>query len=251
MIDMKIVEDVDLREGLIKKRKEMIKKIIIFASGKGGVGKSTISAHSAYLLSKYNKVGVLDLDLHGPSIPFILRASNLEIQESKEGIIPPTRNNIKIMSIDIFAKGRGVPLRGENKKEIIKDLFAITNFGKLDYLIIDMPPGTGDEFITILELAKGIEKVVFITIPTLTSWQVTKRAIEIGKMMDCEISGVIGNMGPDLIDMKKECEKLSLPFLGTIKYYNFIVDKPLNELLNSRYLKELKKILENSNLHLK
>lgn len=236
--------DADLRDGLIKKRNNSVSNILVFTSGKGGVGKSTISAHAAYILSKDHDVGILDLDLHGPSIPFILKAGKMDMEESKNGLVPPKSGKVKIMSMEIFAGDKGLPFRGENKSDIIRDMYAITDFGKLDYLIVDTPPGTGDEFLTLLELFGKREKIIFISMPNNTSWNVTRRAINVAAAMHANILGVMGNMSKDLIGMEDRCGSLSVPYLGNIGYHPGIVDKSPSGITDAEYFDELGKVIE-------
>lgn len=244
---MEILESgVDPRDSLVSMRLESIKRVIIFASGKGGVGKSTISAHTAYLLSKNYNTGILDLDLHGPSVPFILGFEGSEIEESENGIIPPLVNGIKVMSLDIFMKGKGSPLRGNSKYETIRDLFSITNYGELDYLIVDMPPGTGDEFLTAIEIFRKKGKMIFITAPSMISWQVTRRAMDLAKGK-INTAGVIINMGKSET-IVNECKKVRIRYIGNIDYYAYILDNGIQNLENSEYFKKLKKLLIDSGI---
>jgi|YelNatPaOPRAMG01_1025707.scaffolds.fasta_scaffold32350_4 ATP-binding protein involved in chromosome partitioning len=244
---MEILETgIDTRDSLISVRLDSIKRIIVFASGKGGVGKSTLSAHTSYILSKNYTTGILDLDLHGPSIPLILGLNQYMVKESQDGIIPPEKNGLKIMSLEIFMRGRGSPLRGNSKYDIIKELFSITNFGQLDYLVVDMPPGTGDEFLAALEIFGNKGEMIFITAPSIVSWQVTRRAIEIarGKIKE---SGVIINMGKSET-IHEECKKLRIKCLGNIDYYPYVIDGSIENLEKTEYLKKLNDILMNSNI---
>lgn len=236
----------DLRDGLIRKRKGTIRNILIFTSGKGGVGKSTLSAHSAYILSKKGKVGILDIDLHGPSIPNILGTGELDFEESKNGLIPAKWNSIGIMSMQIFAGERGLPFRGDSKSDIIRDMFAITDFGGLDYLVVDTPPGTGDEFMTSLEMFSGSEKLIFISMPNSTSWKVTKRAIDVARAMNANLGGVVGNMGRDQMGLQQECNSMGIPYLGSIGYFPEIIDRSPEEISQSPYMNELEKIISES-----
>lgn len=233
----------DLRDGLIRKRKHSIRNILIFTSGKGGVGKSTLSAHSAFILSRNRKVGILDIDLHGPSIPNVLKTGDLDFEESKNGLIPAKWNNIKIMSMQIFAGERGLPLRGDSKSDIIRDMFAITDFGELDYLVVDTPPGTGDEFMTSLEMFRGSEKLIFVSMLNSISWKVTKRAIDVARDMKAKIGGIVGNMGRDQMGLEQECEYMGLPYFGTIGYYPAIIDRSPEEVSRYPYMTELEKIV--------
>ncbi len=229
--------EIDPREKMIEERLAKIGKIIIFSSGKGGVGKSTISAHTAYIASKNFKVGILDLDLHGPSIPFILGMDSVKIKESENGILPEDWKGIKIMSLDLFMQGLASPLRGNSKYEIIKEMIAITDFGDLDYLIVDMPPGTGDEYLAALEIFRRKGEIVFITAPSIISWQVTRRAVEIARNQ-IKIKGVLINMGKN-DTINEECRKMRIKCLGNINYYEYVIDGKIENLIGTSYFREL------------
>ncbi|MGC9138231.1 MAG: P-loop NTPase [Thermoplasmata archaeon] len=240
---MEILETgVDPRDSLISANLDRIKRVIIFASGKGGVGKSTISAHTAYIMSERYKTGILDLDLHGPSIPFILGLRDYNVKEGEKGILPAQVDGIKVMSLELFMKGKGSPLRGNNKYEIIKELIAITDFGDLDYLLVDMPPGTGDEFLAVLEIFRKNGQIIFITAPSMVSWQVTKRAIEIarGKLI---ARGVIINMGRNE-SIVEECKVMRIRCIGSIDYYPYIVDRNVGELKDTDYFRSLRELFQ-------
>ena len=238
----------DLRDGLISGRLEEIGRVLLFASGKGGVGKSTLSASTAYLLSSRGRVGVLDLDLHGPSIPALFGIASSSFRESREGLVPAKVDTIHVMSIDSFVRGRGLPARGARKAETMKEMMAITNFGPLDTLVVDLPPGTGDEFLTALEMFRGKEEIVFVTQPSMLSWNVTKRALGIAVAMKSGIAGVIQNMGRPLRQIEKDCSKMGVPVLGSIGYHGSISDRPVSRLRGSAFMRELKNVLEAASL---
>lgn len=240
---MEILEtEVDPLYSLISQRLESIARVIVFASGKGGVGKSTISTHMAYLLSKKYRTGILDLDLHGPSVPLILGITDGRIKEGENGIIPPALNALRVMSLGIFIGGRGSPLRGNSKNEIVREMFAITDFGDLDFLVVDMPPGTGDEFLTALEIFRMKGEMIFITSPSTVSWQVTKRAIDIAKGR-IRNGGVIINMGRN-DSIVEECKRTRIKCLGNIEYYPYVVDGTISYLEKTEYFGRLNEIVE-------
>ncbi len=238
----------DLRDGLIRRRLGDIGRVLVFTSGKGGVGKSTLSASTAYILSTEGSVGVLDLDLHGPSIPLLFGARRCSFREGRNGLVPSKVMGIPVMSMEMFARGRGVPVRGERKEETLKDLMAITDFGPLDTLVVDLPPGTGDEFLTALEMFRGKERVLFVTQPSMVSWSVTRRAVEIAKGMGSSIGGVIQNMGHCSKRIEKECASMHVRHLGSIGYHRSITDRPAGELKGSAFMRELRKLLQGSSL---
>ncbi|MFO7868521.1 MAG: Mrp/NBP35 family ATP-binding protein [Bacteroidales bacterium] len=147
-----------------------IKKIVLVASGKGGVGKSTVAAGIALSLAKEGKaVGLLDADIHGPSVPALFNIDNKYPQtvekNEKTHIIPYERNQIKIMSLGFFVKDKqAVVWRGPMVSNVLQQLCNDTDWGELDYLIVDTPPGTGDVHITLLQ-QYNISGVVLVTTP--------------------------------------------------------------------------------------
>jgi len=147
----------DARVSVIEKRLKNIKRIISVASGKGGVGKSLVASSLALNLSKKGfKIGLLDLDLYGPSSHIILGVKDVFPKEEK-GIIPPNVHGINFMSIVYFTEDKPSPFRGIDISNIIIELLAITQWGSLDFLIIDMPPGMGDETLDVIRLIKKSE----------------------------------------------------------------------------------------------
>ncbi len=243
-----MTEGTDPRDGLIRRRLEDTGSVVIFSSGKGGVGKSTIAACSAYLMAGSRSVGILDMDIHGPSIPALFGARGTGFRESRDGLIPARVENIPLMSIDMFAGGRGLPVRGAGKVEALKDMLAITNFGPIDMLVVDMPPGTGDEFLTALEMFGDRCSVLFVTQPSALSWNVTRRAVEIALEMKSDIAGVIQNMGKRSGRISSDCSRMHVPSLGAVGYHSSVGDRTVRELRGSAFMRELKKVLENASL---
>ncbi len=154
----------DVRTSVIDKRLGKIKRIISIASGKGGVGKSLVAASFALSLSKKGyKVGLLDLDIYGPSSHIILGINDFSFPKEEKGILPHEVSGIKFMSIVYFSQDKPAPLRGTDITNVIIELLAITLWEELDYLIIDMPPGIGDETLDVIHLIKKSEFVVIST----------------------------------------------------------------------------------------
>lgn len=235
-----------LRDPRIEAAKRMmsrVKRILCFVSGKGGVGKSVLSSASALLFSSSGrKTGLLDLDFHGPSAHTILGA-RVGFGENR-GIIPHEFNGIKIMSIVPFAGRKPILWRGSDISQSILELLAITRWGELDFLVIDMPPGTGEE---ILETSKILERgeFVIVTTPSLLSIETVKRLILALKELEVEISGVIENMG-DGNKAKKLSREYKIRFLGNVRYDENLekaIGKP-NKLLKTKISKDLQKILQ-------
>lgn len=227
---------------------EHIGRVVLFMSGKGGVGKSTLSAAAAYLLSSEGSVGILDLDLHGPSIPMMFGVRKGMFRESRTGLLPAKIGGIPIMSMDMFARGKGMPLRGYGKVQTMIDMMAITDFGPLDTLVVDLPPGTGDEFLTALELFGEKGGVVFVSQPSAVSWNVTRRAVELAREMKSGIYGVVQNMGGPSKMIDRDCARMRVKSLGHIAFHYSIVDRPVQKLRGTGFMRDMKKVLENASL---
>lgn len=221
---------------------------MLFTSGKGGVGKSTLSAAAAYMLSSEGSVGILDLDLHGPSIPLMFGVGKGMFRESRTGLLPAKIGGIPIMSVEMFARGKGMPLRGLSKVQTMKDMMAITDFGPLDTLVVDLPPGTGDEFLTALEMFRERGGVIFVSQPSAVSWNVTRRAVELAKEMKSEIYGVVQNMGGPSKQIEKDCARMHVKSLGHIAFHYSIVDRPVQKLKGSGFMRDLRKVLGSASL---
>lgn len=190
----KFYTSLDFREGMIKKRLESINKIILITSGKGGVGKSMVAATMAALMAKAGmSVGLLDADVHGPSSAFIFRVRSLP-KEDRHGLLPPISNDVKVMSLDLFTAGRPIPVSGKGARQIIKELLILTEWGKLDFLIVDTPPGTGDVFMALIKTLGNKSCSIVVTLPTLLSVSVVRRVIELLLTSKIPILGVLENM---------------------------------------------------------
>lgn len=190
-----------------KKKLESIKKIVLVGSGKGGVGKSTVSIIIAENLTNigYN-VGVLDADIYGPSIPQIL-GINEKPQVYNNKIIPLSSRGVKVSSVGFFIK-ESTPLnwRGVLAAKATCNLLSLTNWGDLDYLIIDMPPGTGDISMTILNNYL-LDGAVLVTTPQELSRGVVERTIKQYKKFEVPILSIVENMSyiitPNSLDKTK------------------------------------------------
>lgn len=237
----------DPRVSVIEKRLQGVKRIICVASGKGGVGKSLISSLIAVHLSKKGlKVGLLDLDLYGPSLHIILGIEDLDFPEEKNGILPRDVRGIKFMSIVYFTKDKPFALRGKDVTNIIIELLAITQWGELDYLIIDMPPGIGEEVLDIVRLIKRGEFIVVST-PSKVSIGAVVKLLKILKEIESPIIGVIENMKMKESNyVEKEISKLSLKCLGSISLDEDMEDAigDIDKLYKTRSMKELSKAIE-------
>ncbi|EFC46500.1 predicted protein [Naegleria gruberi] len=215
-----------MQEQLFSEKLSHIKNIIIVLSGKGGVGKSTVSCQLALTLAnmKY-KVGILDVDICGPSVPGILGVSNKEIVQSQD--------ELKCMSIGFLLKNKddAVIWRGPKKNSMIKQFIQDVCWKELDFLIIDTPPGTSDEHITLAELLRDFKNInsIIVTTPQNVSTIDVSREINFCKKLNIPIRGIIENMSGYVCPCCKEItfifgsgggQKLSneynIPFLGSI-----------------------------------
>jgi len=237
------------RISVIEKRLKNIKRIIAVASGKGGVGKSLVASSLAlHLAQKGYRVGLLDLDLYGPSSHIILGVKKKFPIEEK-GIIPPMIHGISFMSIVYFTEEKPSPFRGVDITNIILELLAITQWGSLDFLIIDMPPGIGDETLDVIRYMKTSEFLV-ITTPSKVAMGAVSKLLKILIELKKPVLGVIENMTmADSSFIKQEVKKLQLLYLGKIRFDETLEESigDPNRLLERQVMKDLTKILQKMN----
>jgi len=237
----------DPRFSIIDKRLLKIKRIIAVASGKGGVGKSLVASSLALNLArKEYKVGLLDLDLYGPSSHIILGLENYKFPEEEKGIIPPKIDGINFISIVYYTEDKPSPFRGIDISNIIIEILAITKWDELDYLIIDMPPGIGDETLDVIRLVKKSEFLIVST-PSKVSMGAVNKLLKILKELNLPIIGVIENMKmKDLNLVKDSILKMNLTYLGSISFDHNIEESigNTNRLLKSDFMKDFDKIIK-------
>ncbi len=199
-------------------------------SGKGGVGKTTIAVNLSYSLSlKGYSVGILDVDIHGPNVLKMLGHDNVRFKVKKEKLIPFMINpKLKVVSIaGYIPDASAVIWRGPMKHNIIKQLFENTEWGELDYLIVDFPPGTGDEHISTTQLLPDIKGAIIVSTPQKVSIMDMNRSIDFCNQMNIPILGIIENMSGGLFGsntVQIECKNKNLNFLGKIKLSKEIID---------------------------
>lgn len=220
------------QEALIKKVLSNIKRKILVMSGKGGVGKSTIAAYTALMLSQQGKrVGLLDVDLHGPSIPRLLNIQGgLGIQDRGPLSPYPYSKNLKVVSMEMVLgdKDTAVIWRGPLKISAIKQFIANIEWGGMDYLIIDAPPGTGDEPLTVVQTIPDAEALI-VTTPQEISLADVRKSINFCRQVKLKILGIIENMSGfscphcgqsvDIFGIgggSKMAKQLKVPMLGEI-----------------------------------
>lgn len=215
-------------------RPENIGKLIAVASGKGGVGKSTIAYNLALALARAGKrVGILDADIYGPSIPTLMGLADLQCDVGDDNkIIPANAHGVSAMSMG-FIIGQGQPLawRGPMVTKALTQLFQGVNWGELDYLILDMPPGTGDVQLSLAQQAR-IDGAIMVSTPQEVALADVRRGVEMFKKSGIEIIGMVENMSV-LIDevtgtetdlfgrggAKAAAIAMNIPFLGEVNFY--------------------------------
>jgi len=235
-------EEIDERRKQIQEQEERVrarmgkvKHKIAVISGKGGVGKSTVTVNLAIAFAMQghaNKVGVLDADIHGPSVPKMLGLTGQRLQAGPPGIFPASGPlGIKVVSMDFLLPDENTPViwRGPLKMTAIRRFLSDIMWGELDLLLIDLPPGTGDEPLSVAQLLPEMDGVVIVTIPSEVSQIVVKKAVTFARRLGMPIIGIIENMSgfvcPNCgakVDIfqsgggTKIAEELSIPFLGSI-----------------------------------
>jgi len=215
-----------------------IKNIILISSGKGGVGKSTVASNLAVTLAADGaKVGLIDADIYGPSVPIMFdlvgaKPSAKETEDGKTLILPIEKYGIKLLSLGFFSDpDQPVPWRGPMASNAIKQLFNDADWGELDYLLIDLPPGTGDIHITICQ-SFPIAGAVIVTTPQQVALADTTKGLKMFSMpgINIPVLGVVENMAyftPDELPENKYyifgknggkalAERFEVPFLGEI-----------------------------------
>ena len=229
------------RSSIINKRLQNVKRVIVVASGKGGVGKSLISCGLASHLSKKGcRVGLLDIDFYGPSSHIILGAHDVFPKEDK-GLIPPKVSGISFMSLVFFTKDKPAPFRGGDITNVILELLAITQWGSLDFLIIDMPPGIGDETLDVLRFIKKSEFLV-VTTSSKVAYGAVEKLLVILKEQKIPLLGVIENMKQGSSSfVETEVVRRDIRYLGGISFDTHIEDAIGNTdcLSKTTFMKEL------------
>jgi len=223
------------REKTLKLKMAKIKHKIAVISGKGGVGKSTVTVNLAMAFATHgyvNSVGVLDADITGPCIPKILGIKGQKLQAGPLGVFPATGPlGMRVVSMDFLLASDEVPViwRGPLKMKAIQQFLSDITWGELDFLFIDLPPGTGDEPLSVMQLLPDMDGVVIVTIPSEVSQIVVKKAVTFARRLNVPVIGIIENMSGftcpkcgEHVDIfgagggKKIAEDLVIPFLGKI-----------------------------------
>jgi ATP-binding protein involved in chromosome partitioning len=247
------------------KVKDNVKSVIAVMSGKGGVGKSTVSALLASSMAKNgHKVGILDADITGPSIPRLLGLKGGSVKTSEQGMVPPqTSMGIKVMSINLLLEreDEAVIWRGPILASVINQFWEEVDWGELDYLFVDLPPGTGDVPLTVLQTLP-LDGIVIVYSPQDLAIMIVKKAVRMANMMEVPIVGLVENMAylecPECGELiypygKPKGELVSaetgIPVLATLPIqpdYTTFGDQGKLEMLETTELVQLTELLENS-----
>ncbi len=223
------------QEKRLKERMLEIKHKLIVISGKGGVGKTTVATNLAYGLAvQGNNVGILDVDIHGPNIAKMLGIEGKRLVGSEFRIEPvKVLSNLKAVSLALLFENKDQPIiwRGPLKMITIKQFLSDVNWGELDYLIIDSPPGTGDEPLSVCQFIPDINGAIIVTTPQDVAILDSRKSVNFVKELKIPVLGIIENMSGFIYPhCKKEIDlygtgggenlayDLKVPFLGRIPF---------------------------------
>lgn len=238
---------IDPRISIIDKRLENVKRIIAVSGGKGGIGKSVTASLLALCLARNGKkTGLIDLDLSSPTTHVILGVKGAFPAEDK-GLIPPViYNNLSFMSVIYFSGESAPPLRGNDVSNAIIELFAVTRWDELDFLIIDMPPGISDAWLDVIRLVKRMEYLI-VAVQSKAALEITKKEIRILKELGIKIAGLLENMKRGMNSfVEDEASGLCIPSLGSIDFENTFEDAigDTNRLLQTSFANKVVRIVE-------
>jgi len=232
----------DFRRGMIRRRLKKVKKVLLVMSGKGGVGKSVVSASIAALLARSGmKVGLLDADIYGPSSALLLSVSRFPL-ERESGLKPPAGKGVKVMSVDLFAAGKPIPLTGRGASQALAEMMALTDWGALDLLVVDMPPSTGDVMMFLTSLDKKEVAALVVATPDRLSTNVAGRTMQLLRSAGVPVVGVLGNMarkGSTDGEVRGMAAKFRAPLIGFLPYdgsvSKAVEDGSIEGLLGSKF----------------
>ena len=210
-----------------------IRNKIMVMSGKGGVGKSTVTVNLAALLAGQGyQVGILDADLHGPDIPRMCGVENRPLLGHGDGINPVrVFKGLRVVSMGLLSHDpdRAIVWRGPLKHRAIKQFLGDVNWGDLDYLVIDLPPGTGDEPLSVAHLIKNVDGAIIVTTPQDVALLDSRKAVNFSRLLNVALLGIVENMSGmvcphcgERIDLfkvgggERAARELGVPFLGRI-----------------------------------
>jgi Mrp family chromosome partitioning ATPase/predicted Fe-Mo cluster-binding NifX family protein len=229
------------RKQKVIRRMGRIKHKLIVMSGKGGVGKSTVASYLAIALASRGKaVGLMDADIHGPSVPRMLGLEGHQITATADGITPIAfSRNLKVVSIGFLlgSGGAAVIWRGPLKMGLIEEFLGNVDWGSLDYLIVDSPPGTGDEPLSVCQLIPDLDGALIVATPQDIALADVEKSVTFCRKVQTPVMGIIENMSGfvcpscgEKVDVFKSggaerlAAKMSVPFLGRIPIVPEVVE---------------------------
>ena len=208
----------DPRTSIIGERLRHIGRIIAVSSGKGGVGKSLVATTLALALAQRGcRTGLFDLDFTSPSTHLILGVRGVQPVEEK-GLVPPLVHGLEYMSLVYYSGDEAAPLRGVDTSNALVELLAVTLWGELDFLVIDMPPGIGD---AVLDLIRFVPRIEFLVVTTSSqlAFETVRKLVALLKQVSVPVLGVVENMKmTDARAVERQTEALGLRFLGEIPF---------------------------------
>lgn len=221
-----------------------VKHTIMVMSGKGGVGKSTVSVNLSVTLARKYKVGLIDADINGPDDPKMLGVSDAEVGANDEGIIPvPSKYGVDVISMAFLlpTEDTAVIWRGALRHKAIQQFLEDVAWGERDFIILDMPPGTGDEGLTVAQLVPEVDGVIIVVTPQDVALLDARKAINFAKQMELPVLGIVENMSGfvcphcgETVDIFKRgggeeaAKKYGVPFLGRIPLIPEVVENSDN-----------------------
>jgi ATP-binding protein involved in chromosome partitioning len=229
-----IIGQVEAQQGRLRERLASVRAVVAIVSGKGGVGKSALTANLACCLAQSgSRVGVLDADLNGPTMAKMLGVRGQRLVVAPAGVEPPrTSLGVKVMSMDLLLASDSTPLawdaetqaeahtwRGSMEASALREFLADTNWGELDVLLLDLPPST-DRLATLASLVERLAGTVVVTIPSDVSHLVVRKSITVAGQMKAPVLGLVENMaglfpGGDAAGLAREA---GIPFLGRVPF---------------------------------
>jgi ATP-binding protein involved in chromosome partitioning len=208
-----------------------ISKIVAIGSGKGGVGKTTVAVNLTIALSKLGqRVGLIDADVYGPNVPLMMGSSQQPVVGEDNRILPNLTHGIKTISIGYISPGdKPMVMRGPMLHQIIRQFLQQVDWGELDYLIVDLPPGTGDVVISLVQTVP-LTGAVVVSTPSDVALQDARKALEMFAQVNVEVLGIVENMSHftcphchQEIDIfsrggaERTAQQFNVPFLGSIE----------------------------------
>ncbi len=229
-----VVAQVGEQQARLQRRLDGVRFVVAVVSGKGGVGKSTVTANLAAAWASTGwRVGVLDADLNGPSMAKMLGVRGHALKVAGDAVEPPrSAIGVKVMSMDLLLSTDAEPLswraptqqeahtwRGTMEAQALREFLADTDWGELDALVVDLPPGT-DRLATVVSLIPVLAGTILVTIPSDVSQLVVRKSITVAQQVEKPILGLVENMaglfpGPDVATLAAEA---GIPFLGSVPF---------------------------------